>query len=130
MPWPWGLFCCADVRIGAEGPFKITANEVAIGLTMPHSAVVICQQRLSPAHFHRAVVTAEVYSPQGAMQAGFLDRVVAEPELLPVAQQTAAALSQLDMAAYAATKLRVRESTFRALREAIQADDIELGGPG
>src|SRR5215469_14464323 len=36
------LLLSADVRIGAAGPFRITANEVAIGLTMPRAAVVLC----------------------------------------------------------------------------------------
>ena len=29
------LLLCGDYRVGATGPYKITANEVAIGLTMP-----------------------------------------------------------------------------------------------
>ncbi|HUN31199.1 MAG TPA: enoyl-CoA hydratase-related protein [Trebonia sp.] len=33
------LLLCGDYRVGATGPFKITANEVAIGLTMPRAAV-------------------------------------------------------------------------------------------
>ena len=43
------LVLSGDYRIGARGPFKITANEVAIGITMPRAAVEICRQRLTPA---------------------------------------------------------------------------------
>ncbi|HEY6177650.1 MAG TPA: crotonase/enoyl-CoA hydratase family protein, partial [Kofleriaceae bacterium] len=43
------LLLSADYRIGAAGPFRITANEVAIGLTMPRAAIAICRQRLAPA---------------------------------------------------------------------------------
>ncbi len=42
------LLLSGDYRIGAAGPFKITANEVAIGLPMPMAAIEICRQRLTP----------------------------------------------------------------------------------
>jgi enoyl-CoA hydratase len=120
------LLLSADFRIGAAGAFKIGANEVAIGLTMPHSAIEICRQRLNRVHFSRAVITAEIYAPEQAVGAGFLDQVVPAADLLPAAQKVATRLSALDMAAHAATKLRARDSALRALRKAIEADDDEL----
>ena len=62
-----GLFLSlsGDYRIGVEGQYKLTANEVAIGLTMPRAAVEILRQRLNPAHFNRAVTLAETFSPSG-----------------------------------------------------------------
>ena len=47
------LLLSGDHRLGVDGPFRLTANEVAIGLTMPHAAVEICRQRLSPAAFNQ-----------------------------------------------------------------------------
>src|SRR5438309_5115025 len=35
------LLLSGDYRIGGAGPYKVTANEVAIGLTMPRAAVEI-----------------------------------------------------------------------------------------
>jgi enoyl-CoA hydratase len=116
------LLLSADVRIGADGPFKITTNEVAIGLTMPYAAVVICRNRLTPAAFNRAVVVADVSSPEAGVAAGFLDRVVPRADLLRTARETAAAVSQLDMAAHAATKRRARQDLLTSLRDAIEAD--------
>jgi enoyl-CoA hydratase len=117
------LLLSADVRVGAEGPFRITANEVAIGLTMPRAAVVLCRQRLTPAAFNRAVVVAEVYSPETAVAAGFLDRMVPAAEVGRAARDAAVAASGLDMEAHAATKLRARQDALDALRAAIEADD-------
>jgi enoyl-CoA hydratase len=37
------LVLCGDYRIGANGPYKLTANEVAIGLTVPRAAIEICR---------------------------------------------------------------------------------------
>jgi enoyl-CoA hydratase len=117
------LVLSGDYRIGARGPYKITANEVAIGLTMPLAAVEICRQRLTPACFNRAVVIAEVFPPEDAVAAGFLDRLVPAAELAEAAAGTAAELARLDLDAHAATKLRARRLTATALREAIEADD-------
>jgi enoyl-CoA hydratase len=120
------LLLSADIRIGAAGAFKIGANEVAIGMTVPHAAVEICRQRLTPAHFTRAVITAEIYTPELAVEAGFLDRVVPESELLSAARSIANALSTLDMSAHIATKLRARLGTLTALRKAIENDAVEM----
>lgn len=49
------LLLSGDYVLGARGNFKIAANEVAIGLTMPYSPVAICGRRLGPAHLHRAL---------------------------------------------------------------------------
>ena len=117
------LLLSADVRIGAAGPFRITANEVAIGLTMPRAAVVLCRQRLTPAAFNLAAVMAEVYTPETAVAAGFLDRMVPAAVVRQAARDAAEWVSGLDMAAHAATKLRTRQDVLDALRAAIEADD-------
>jgi enoyl-CoA hydratase len=116
------LLLSGDYRVGAAGPGKITANEVAIGLTMPRPAVEICRQRLAPAHFNRAVVNAEVYAPDAAVDAGFLDRVVDEAQLAEAARDAARQLRALDVAAHATTKLRARDKTLAAVRAAIDLD--------
>jgi enoyl-CoA hydratase len=112
-----------DYRIAAAGPFKIIANEVAIGLTMPWSAIEVCRQRLTPAHFNRAVNLSELYAPDDlAVAAGFVDRVVAAPELEAVTRSIAGGFAALDLDAHAASKLRAREQTLSALNGAIDAD--------
>jgi enoyl-CoA hydratase len=119
------LLMSCDVRIGTEGPFRIGMNEVAIGMTLPYFAVEIARHRLTPTYFDRSAILAEMYSPQDAIAPGFLDRVVSSDQLLEVARETATALTKLDMAAHAATKLRVRGPMLEALQQAIRA---ELGG--
>jgi enoyl-CoA hydratase len=119
------LLLSGDYRMGARGPYKLTANEVAIGMTMPRAAVEICRQRLTPACFNRAVGLAEVFRPDDAVAAGFLDRVVPAAELAQAAAAAAAELASLDLNAHAATKLRTRQFVQSALREAIDTDDAE-----
>lgn len=124
------LLLAADLRIGTEGPFRIGLNEVQIGLTVPWFVIELARQRLQPPHFPRAVVGAELYGPHEALAAGFLDRVVAAEELEQAALQEAARLGELNGAAYAATKLRVRGEALKAVRAAIDSELTVAGLSG
>lgn len=116
------LLLSGDYRVGAAGPYRIVANEVAIGLTLPDAAIEICRQRLAPAHFSRATINAEVYAPDNAVEAGFLDRIMPATELAEAARGVAAGLMTLNLSAHAATKLRVRDQALKAIHAAIEAD--------
>ena len=71
-----------DVRIGADIDCKIGLNEVAIGMVLPDWALTIAQDRLSRRHIQLAVATAQVTDGDGAVDAGFLDEVVPEADVL------------------------------------------------
>jgi len=116
------LAISGDARIGASGPFKIVCNEVAIGLTLPRFAIEIVRHRLTPAHFNRALINAEAYSPEQAVEAGFLDRVVPPVELMAQATQVAQALAGLHPRAHEESKLLVRERALGAIRAAIDEE--------
>jgi enoyl-CoA hydratase len=122
------LLLSLDTRIGTTGDYRIGANEVAIGLTMPAFGVEICRQRLTPAHFNRAVITAEIYSPEQAVEAGFLDAAVAEEDFEDVVATRVTQLCALDLGAHAGTKLAARGQALRAIREAIASDRATLRG--
>ncbi len=110
------LLLSADTRIGADGPFKLGLNEVRIGLTLPWFAVALARHRLTPASFDRAAVTGTLLDPRAALEAGFLDAVVAPDDLAPAARAAAEDLSGVDRAAHAATKLRVRQRVLDRAR--------------
>ncbi len=105
-----------------EGDYKVVANEVAIGLTMPRTALEITRNRLAPAHFTRAMMTSEIYKPADAVAAGFLDKVVSAPELMNEAQAAAARFGKLNMVAFKGTRMLARESMLKALKAAMEAD--------
>ncbi len=126
-----GLFVVlsSDYRVGIAGAdHKVVANEVAIGMTLPWSAIEICRQRLAPAYFQRIINLAEEFTPDSAVAAGLLDRVVAPDEVVPTARAMAESMTELNLAAHHATKLRTREGALAALREAIDKDRAELSG--
>jgi enoyl-CoA hydratase len=121
------LLLSVDYRIGVvDAEYKITANEVAIGMTMPRAAIEVCRQRLSQEHIDRVVVLAEMFNPNSAVGTGLLDEVVPADALLASAQAKATQLMTLNPAAFAATKLRIREGALTNLRSAIESDDTEL----
>lgn len=116
------LLCAADYRVGADGDYKVGANEVAIGLPMPLPALTILQHRLSPALHTRSIALAEIFTPAAACSVGFLDHVVAPERVLDEARTVAERLATLDRKAYVATKNRMRGTTIEEIRVGIDAD--------
>lgn len=119
------LLLSADARIGVDQGARIQVNEVQIGMTLPRFAIEVCRQRLTPAHFNTATLTAKVYAPSEAVTAGFLDEVVAPENLAAAVQLRAAALKTLHAEAFAASKLRVHAAALAALRTAQVEDSAE-----
>src|SRR5437879_2897960 len=76
--YPMGTFLllACDVRLGARGAHRMGLNEVAIGISPPGFAIELARSRLHPAWLSRTAVLGEMYEPEDALAAGFLDRVV------------------------------------------------------
>ncbi|MBL1270880.1 MAG: enoyl-CoA hydratase [Marinobacter maritimus] len=124
------IMLSVDYRIGIEGNFKLGLNEVAIGMTMHHAGIEIARHRLAPAHFYRSVINAEIYNPEGAVSAGFLDEVVAPDQLLNRANELAQAFRKLNMRAHAQTKLKTKAGYLELLDRSIEKDSESLGLTG
>jgi enoyl-CoA hydratase len=121
------LLLSADYRIGVDGPFSIGLNEVQIGMTMHHAGIEIARDRLNKVALQRSVVNGEMFSPQGAVAAGFLDVVVSAEELQGTALAAARQLKKINMTAHKNTKLKVRKALLEALDNAIIQDQEHLG---
>ena len=116
------LMLSADYVIGTRGDFKIAANEVAIGMTMPRIAAAMLHHRLRPAAYQRAVTLAEYFDVESALQAGFFDELVVPGELLPRAETCAAEFKKLDGYAHRASKRQIRAPLVRKIRFNIPLD--------
>ena len=121
------LLLSADYRIGVEGPFSIGLNEVQIGMTMHHAGIELARDRLRKSALHRSVINGEMFDPQGAVDAGFLDKVVGIEELQGAALAAARQLKKINMTAHKNTKLKVRKALLEALDNAIILDQEHLG---
>ncbi|TWC28610.1 enoyl-CoA hydratase [Pseudomonas sp. SJZ079] len=120
------ILLSADYRIGVEGPFSIGLNEVQIGMTMHHVGIELARDRLRKSAFHRSVINGEMFDPQSAVDAGFLDKVVPAEQLLTSAQAVAQQMKKINMTAHKNTKLKVRKALLETLDKAIELDQQQL----
>ena len=112
-----------DLRIGADIECKIGLNEVAIGMVLPSWALTLADVRLSRRHLQLAVVNAQLSNGREAVDAGFLDRVVPEKDVLSAAVTAAGVLaSTLQPTAYLATIKAFRTATIDRIAQQIKAD--------
>jgi enoyl-CoA hydratase len=120
------ILLSADYRIGVEGAFSIGLNEVQIGMTMHHVGIELARDRLRKSAFHRSVINGEMFDPPGAVDAGFLDKVVPAEQLLASAQAVAQQMKKINMTAHKNTKLKVRKALLETLDKAIELDQQQL----
>lgn len=111
-----------DYRIGIDGGSKFAANEVAIGMTVPHFAIETLRQRLTPQQLNKAVNFAYYFSAKEALSAGILDELTSEEELMSTAIERAKGALELDAAAHTNSKLRMREELLKKMEVAIERD--------
>ncbi len=116
------LLMSTDLRIGIDEGARFHVNEVQIGMTVPHFALEVCKQRLSPAYLHAAAVTSQPYTPAEAVVAGFVDAIVPATELEGAVKAQAERLKALVPHSFVATKQRLRSATMAAMSSAIEAD--------
>lgn len=116
------LLLSVDYRIGAQGEFNIGLNEVAIGMTMHHVGIALARERVAHHMFNRAVMNAELFNPEDAVQAGYLDEVVTSENLQARALAKAEELAQLDLVGHGKTKVRARKDYLAHFDWAIKED--------
>jgi enoyl-CoA hydratase/carnithine racemase len=117
------LLCCADYRVGADGPYKIGLNEVGIGMPVPRFAVEMCRARLSTHWFNRAIQLGYVHSPTEAMTAGFLDEVVGDDAVVKRAVDMAGQLGGwVHPKAFELTRTNVRGAMLDQVRRDLAED--------
>lgn len=120
------LLLSGDHRVGAPKT-RCQAIEVALGMTIPISAIEILRARLTPAAFQRGTAMAATFVGDEAIAGGWLDEIVEADQVLARAQQIAAeAASTLHAGAHLATKLKARESALTAIRAGIDGLPTEF----
>lgn len=115
-----------DYRVGAQGAYRIGLNEVSIGLPVPVLAMELARDRLTAAALPAATLAAQIYDPDAAVAAGYLDAAVPAGEVLTTAKAAAAKLGALSKNAYRATKDRLRGRTISYIRDSLERDLKQL----
>ncbi len=115
-----------DYRIGAAGAFRIGLNEVSIGLPVPVLAMELARDRLSKRALVHATLLAQIYDPEGAVAAGYLDAVAPADEVIARAKTEAARLAALPKKAFVGTKQRLRGATIEHIRTSLETDMVNI----
>ena len=102
------LVLTADYRIGIDGDFRIGLNETAIGLTLPAFAIELAEARLDRRAVTLATIGAQLYSPERALEVGYLDQVAIPGNFDDTVSAVASRMKQLDATAVAGVKQRLR----------------------
>ena len=119
-----------DTRIGASGAYRIGLNEVSIGMPVPVLAMELARDRLLASELPRATLLAQVYDPEQAVRAGYLDEIVPATDTLTRALAEAERLGAFGRSPYAATKTRLRGATIAHIRASLEDDMRSLMMPG
>src|SRR3546814_14841652 len=101
---------------------------------LPQYATELAAARLSPAHVTRAAIQAEIYDPAGAVEAGYLDRVVPAEECEQAAIEEARRLGQPRTGAHGHTTPGLRQAVIQRDRKSVVegqggAVRLDVGGP-
>ena len=122
------LLAC-DYRLGVAGDWKIGLNEVSIGMPLPRWAVELGSYRLAPVEREWRMVLGQVGSPEEAVAAGFLDRVVPAEQLLDEARSLTARLAELRSGAVSGTKVRLRQAVADRMLYDMDGDLAAIDAP-
>lgn len=112
------LLSC-DIRIGTKGAFKIGANETTIHMVVPEWAVELMQNRLSPAALTRSGVFGQLFDPESAIGAGYLDEITDAEKVLETAIGYASALAPLSGTSLTGNKRLFRKKTLEGMRACV-----------
>lgn len=111
-----------DVRIGAIGPYRVGLNETTIGMPLPILGVEFARARLAVTELSRATLGAQIYTPEEAVKAGYLDEARPVGEVRGRAMEEAEKLGALSRQAYAATKQRMRGAMLAHVQATLESD--------
>ena len=113
------LLCCADYRIGAKGQFIVQANETRNNMSIPTPILEISKSRIAKTHWYRAILNAEAYPVENAIEPGYLDEVTDAENLMNRAIEVANDLATLGHPHYKITKDLDQKETLKRIHDAI-----------
>ena len=113
------LLLCGDYRLGAEGDFMIGANEVRNNMSVPEPILELSRTRINKTHWFRAILNAEMYAPNKAISAGYLDETIDSEKLMDLALKKASDLATLDHPVYQITKELDQAKTLNRIKSSI-----------
>ena len=120
------LLCCCDYRIGVKGDFMLGANEMRTNMVIPTPILELIKFRVNNSHKYRAVLGAEMYTLEQAIEAGLIDEVVDSKDIMKAAKEKAKDLQTMGHPSYSITKELFIAEPMSKINEAMQSFQKEI----
>jgi len=117
------LACCADRRIMARDVGRIGITEILVGVPFPALAFEIVRCVVPPRYLPEFALSGATYATDEALRRGWVDELAGTEDLLEDAVAVAKELSLLSPAAFAQTKMQIRQPVTERLQESGTATD-------
>ena len=114
------LLCSSDYRIGVRGDYKIGANELRNNMIVPTPILEIAKFKLTKSHKQRALLNAEMYAIEDAIEPGYLDEIVDADKVYDIALAKAKDLATLAHPQYNETKMLDQEDVIKKISSGIE----------
>ena len=120
------LLCCCDYRIGVKGDFMLGANEMRTNMVIPTPILELIKFRVNNSHKYRAVLGAEMYTLEQAIEAGLIDEVVDPKDIMKAAKEKAKDLQTMGHPSYSITKELFIAEPMSKINEAMHSLEKEI----
>jgi enoyl-CoA hydratase len=117
------LACCADRRIMAREGGRIGVTESLVGVPFPALAFEILRFAVPPRHLPEFTLSGATYATDVALQRGWIDEIAEPGELIEDAIAVAQELALLSPAAFAQTKMQIRQAVAERMAQSGKATD-------
>jgi len=117
------LACCADRRIMARDAGRIGVTEILVGVPFPALAFEIVRFAVPPRYLSEFTLSGSTYATDEALRLGWVNEVTDSGQLINRAIAAAKELSLLSPAAFAQTKLQIRQPVAERLKKSGEATD-------
>jgi enoyl-CoA hydratase len=117
------LACCADRRAMANDGGRIGVTELLVGVPFPALAFEIMRFATPPYFFSETVLSGATFSAEAAAHRGWVNEAVEPAALMERALAAAQSLAALSPAAFAQTKMQIRQAVTERMAQSGQATD-------
>lgn len=117
------LACCADRRLMARDAGRIGVTEILVGVPFPALAFEVVRFAVPARYLPEFTLSGATYATDESLRRGWVDEVAEPVELIDDAIAVARELSLLSPAAFAQTKMQIRQPVIERLTKNGEATD-------
>jgi enoyl-CoA hydratase len=117
------LACCADRRVMAREAGRIGVTEILVGVPFPALAFEIVRSAVPPRYLPEFTLSGATYATDEALKRGWVDELAEPADLMDDAMAVAQELALLSPAAFAQTKMQIRQPVVDRLQKSGKTTD-------